>query len=138
VPVVTIVLGALLTALGIVSYTAVVPYFGRQPYSSVTALIPAFFGAPLVVCGLLALNERFLKHAIHAAAMIGLLGLIGALAVAGKHIPTALSAGTDALERPEAFRSQIAMAVVCVVFVALCVNSFIAARRRRAASGQDR
>ena len=113
-PVVTIVFGALLTALGVVSYTGAVAYFARQPYSSVTALIPAFFGAPLIVCGLL--------------------GLIGALAVAGKNIPAALSAGTDALERPEAFRSQIAMAVLCAVFVALCVNSFIAARRRRAQS----
>ena len=41
-PVVTVAFGALLTALGVVSYTGAVAYFGRQPYSSVTALIPAF------------------------------------------------------------------------------------------------
>jgi len=132
VPFASIVFGLLLCALGGVSYTGAVAYFGRTPYSSATALIPAFVGVPLLLCGLLALTERYLKHAMHAAAMLGLLGLLGALGVAAKNIPKALQDGTAALERPEAFRSQVAMAILCAVFVGLCVNSFIAARRRRA------
>jgi hypothetical protein len=132
VPFVTIVVGLLLCALGVAGYTGAVEYFGRHPYSSVTALIPAFVGAPLAVCGLLTLNERWLKHAMHAAAMLGLLGLIGAGARAAVRVPDVLSGGTAALEHPEAFRSQVAMAAICAVFVGLCVNSFIQARRRRA------
>ena len=42
------------------------------------ALIPAFVGAPLVLAGLVGMVERFLKHAMHLAAMIGLLGCLGA------------------------------------------------------------
>jgi hypothetical protein len=134
VPVVTIIVGLLLCALGVTSYTGAVEYFGR-PYVSVTALIPAFVGVILVVCGVLALDERRLKHAMHAAAAVGLLGLLGALARAVPKLPAVLSGGTGALEHPEAFRSQVAMGVVCAVFVALCVNSFIQARRRRARAG---
>jgi hypothetical protein len=131
VPFVTIVVGLLLCALGVASYTGTVEYFGR-PYVSLTALIPAVVGAPLALCGLLALNERWLKHAMHAAAMLGLLGLLGAAARAAPKVPVVLSDGTAALEHPEAFRSQVVMAAVCAVFVGLCVNSFIQARRRRA------
>jgi hypothetical protein len=135
VPVVSIVFGLLLCALGVVSYTGAVEYFGRHPYASVTALIPAFVGAPLVVCGLLALRERWLKHAMHAAAAVGLLGLLGAVARAAPKVPAAVSGGTESLEHPEAFRSQVAMAVLCLAFVALCVNSFVQARRRKAQAG---
>jgi hypothetical protein len=133
VPFVTIVVGLLLCALGVAGYTGAVEYFGRHPYSSVTALIPAFVGAPLALCGVLALNQRWLKHAMHAAAMLGLLGLLGAAVRAAPKVPVVLSDGTAALEHPEAFRSQVAMAAVCAVFVGLCVNSFIQARRRKRA-----
>ena len=89
---VTIVFGIILIGLGLVAY------FGSTPKSSpqgevtqldgggaigrklpITALIPAFFGAPLLVCGLIAMRENLLKHAMHAAAMIGLLGSLGGL-----------------------------------------------------------
>jgi hypothetical protein len=138
VPVITILFGAALTALGVVSYTGAVEYFGSKPYSSVTALIPAFVGVPLILCGLIALNERYLKHAMHAAAAVGLLGLLGALGRAGPSLPVAFREGEAGLQNPSAFHSVVAMAVLCGVFVGLCVNSFIAARRRRARAEMPR
>jgi len=36
-----------------------------------------------------------------------------------------------ALARPAATEEQAAMAVICLVFVAMCIRSFIAARRGR-------
>jgi uncharacterized membrane protein HdeD (DUF308 family) len=92
---------------------------------SMTSLIPAFFGAPLVILGVLALKEHLRKHAMHAAAAIGLIGFIAAavgLAMGYKR--------TGTLESRGAIGSG-GMALVCLVFVGLCVNSFIQARRAR-------
>src|SRR5438034_230558 len=44
-----------------------------------TALIPAYFGTALLILGLLALKDSLRKHAMHVAAMVGLLGVVGAL-----------------------------------------------------------
>ena len=57
-PSVTIVYGAILTVIGLTGYFA-------TGQASVTALIPAFLGVPVAICGLLARNERLLKHAMH-------------------------------------------------------------------------
>jgi hypothetical protein len=109
--------GLLLIALGIGSYLGT----GR---TSVTALIPAFFGAAFVICAIIARRESARKHAMHAAVAIGLLGAIAALARA---IPAAMNGQAG---RP-AVLAQLAMGALLVVYVALGVQSFIAARRSR-------
>jgi hypothetical protein len=109
--------GLILIVLGVASYTLT----GR---ASVTALIPAFFGAVLVICALIARNEGARKHAMHAAVAVG---LIGALASLGRGIPAAMAG--DAM-RP-AVLSQLIMGVMLLVYVALGVQSFIAARKAR-------
>jgi hypothetical protein len=123
-PIVSIVFGAALIALGAWSYTATE---GR----SVTALIPAVAGVLLVLLGLLATVERFLKHAMHAAAMIGVLGVIAA----GGRLVVLLIQGKADPNRPSTIGSG-GMTLLCLVFVGLCVNSFIQARRRRRAAAQ--
>jgi hypothetical protein len=85
----------------------------------------------LVLCGLVALNGRLLKHAMHAAAAVGLLGLLGGAVRALPHVLQLLN-GTDG--SPAATRQQLWMAGICLVFVLLCVNSFIQTRRRRRAA----
>ncbi len=115
----TIGIGCVLIALGVGSY------FGTGR-ASMTALIPAFFGLPLVLLGVAALNERLRKHAMHAAVVVGLLGFVGA-ARGFSQVPAILSG--DQVERPVAVAVQIAMSLVCLVFVVLCVLSFIKARR---------
>ncbi|MEM1435761.1 MAG: hypothetical protein AAGG11_17005 [Pseudomonadota bacterium] len=90
--------------------------------SSVTALIPAFFGIPLLIAGLVALNEGRRRHAMHAAAVVALLG-------AGGSLSRALPAlgGDEPLRL--ATQSQLLTGLVLVVFLVLCIRSFIAARR---------
>jgi hypothetical protein len=122
-PIVSIVMGALLVGLGFYGYTASEP-----EHQSVTALIPAFVGGPLILCGLIALKESMLKHGMHAAAMFGVLGF---LAAAGRTGMVAAKGGLDLSKLGT--QSLLAMTGICAVFVALCVRSFIDARRRRAA-----
>jgi hypothetical protein len=117
VPTTTRYFGLILIVLGVASYV----YTGR---TSVTALIPAFFGIVLVLCALVARNESARKHAMHAAVAVGLLGALAAL---GRGVPAAL--GGDAA-RP-AVMSQLAMGVLLLIYVALGVQSFIAARKAR-------
>jgi|SRR5688572_2596701 len=117
----TIVFGLVLTALGLAGYLL-------TGGVSVTALIPAFFGIVLLVLGFLARAEAMRKHAMHAAAAVGLIGFIGAL----------MSLLRAPMETRSAMAnvSQITMLLLTGVFVILCVNSFRAARRARAASSR--
>ena len=68
-------------------------------------------------------------HVMHAALLIGLLALLGTARSLLK-LPAAFD-GTA--ERPAAVFAQAATAVLSVVYLALGVRSFIAARRARAA-----
>ena len=120
---ITIGLGLVLIALGLGSY------FGTGR-ASVTALIPAFFGLPLLLLGLVALKERMRKSAMHVAALIGLLGFAGT--VSGLIKLPGLLTGRE-VARPAAVAVQAAMAIVCLIFVLLCVRSFIKARGAGAA-----
>ncbi|MEM6453493.1 MAG: hypothetical protein AAF772_00225 [Acidobacteriota bacterium] len=124
-PVITLVYSSLLIALGLGSYFGL----GRQ---SVTALIPAFFGIPVLICGLLALKEKLLKHAMHAAAMFGVIGILGTFSGLIKALR--MIAGAT-VERPTAVIVQAIMAVLSMIFVGLCVNSFIQIRRARLTEG---
>ncbi|HEY8505029.1 MAG TPA: hypothetical protein VIL46_10640 [Gemmataceae bacterium] len=118
----TLIIALLLIVLGLVGYFG----GGRQ---SVTALIPAFFGLPLAVLGLLALKEHMRKHAMHTAMVVALVGLVGALMR-----PVSKLARGEALDFTSApVVSQGLMALLCLVLLVMGVNSFIQARRGRAA-----
>jgi hypothetical protein len=116
-PSTTLVFGVILIVLGVASY------FGTGRVS-ITALIPAFFGAMLAVFGLVARNPGARKHAMHGAVMVALIGLLGTLA---RLIP-AVAAGQ--LGRP-AVLAQMAMSLLLICYIAIGVRSFIAARRAR-------
>ena len=109
--------GLILIVLGVASYVMT----GR---TSITAMIPAFFGAALVVCALVARKESARKHAMHAAVA---LGLIGALAALARGVPAALNGDAS---RP-AVMSQLVMGGLLLIYVAMGVQSFIAARKAR-------
>ena len=96
--------------------------------SPVTALIPAGVGVVLIVCGVVARSSAAaLKHGMHAAAVVGLLGF---LAAAGRLAMVLVRGGGTTL----GVSSLAAMAVICAVFVGLCVQSFRDARKRREAA----
>jgi hypothetical protein len=120
-PIVTIVVGVALVALGLVGY------FGTGA-THPTALIPAGFGLLFLALGLLALKAPLRKHVMHAAAMLGLLGCAFTVKGLGS-LPALLSGG--AVDRPGAVIAKSVMAVLCGVYFVLCVASFVAARLRR-------
>jgi hypothetical protein len=126
----TIVTALLLIVLGLVGY------FGSAEASpSKTALIPAAFGIVLLVLGLVALRDRIRKHAMHAAAAVGLIGLLAAGGRGATKIGALFSADPTINKRP--IIMILLMAAVCLAFVALCVKSFVDARRRQAAASKD-
>ena len=89
--------------------------------SSATALIPSGFGLALALAGVLAAVDKYRKHALHAAAAISILGIVGALQRA---LPIAVSGGDLRI----ATASQLLMAAFLSVFLVLCIKSFIVAR----------
>jgi hypothetical protein len=124
-----IIAGVLLVVIGIVGYAAQDP-----AKTSPTALIPAVFGVLLAACGLLAVWKAGLrKHAMHAAAAISLLGLIGAPYPIFKR----LLKGAEINPAEPAVVSAYLTSFVCAVFLAMCVRSFSAARRAREAAAAN-
>jgi hypothetical protein len=132
-PIVTIIFGAVLTGFGLHLY------FGSStPDPSVTALIPAFVGVPLILCGLFARREKWRMHVMHVAVLLGLLGAVAALGRLAMKFSTlipSLISDDPTVHRP--VRSMFLMAAICIVYVALCVRSFIEARRRRTQGAND-
>ena len=110
-------IGLVLIALGVIGFVA-------TGSTASTALIPAYFGAALLLLGLLARNPQRRKLAMHIAVVVGLLGFFGAI-----RGPMQLLAGTAA--RPAAAWAQTVMALLLAVFVVLAVKSFVDARRAR-------
>ncbi|HET7102632.1 MAG TPA: hypothetical protein VFI20_00945 [Terracidiphilus sp.] len=121
---VTLVFAVLMIALGLAGYLGT----GSQ---HPTALIPAWFGLALGVFGLLAnsRNERKRKLFMHVNVVIGLLGFLGAGIEAIRGYVHAGAVGA-AVDMP-ALESKLVMAVLMLVYVLLCVRSFISARRKR-------
>jgi hypothetical protein len=118
-PAIAVVVGILLIVIGLGGYLGT----GR---ASVTALIPAFLGAAILLAGLVAHRPSARKHAMHAAAAVALLGFLGG---AGRALPKLLAGETST-----AVTLSLVMALVCLAFVILCVRSFINARRTPAAT----
>lgn len=120
-PTVTIVTGVLLIVLGAVGFIGT---GSEHP----TALIPAAFGLILAICGFVAKAPEKKKLFMHIAVTVGLLGFLGTVMGVVKVIR--MAAG-ETIPRPEAAESQAVMAFISLIYVGLCVNSFIKARRSR-------
>lgn len=114
-----------MTLLGVLGYV-------MSSGVSLTALIPVIPGILLVICGVLALNEKRLKMAMHTAVLVGLLAFLGAVPGLFR-LPQLLSGGDVA--RPGAVAAQSIMAVLMAIYVGLCIKSFVDARRARKAAG---
>jgi uncharacterized membrane protein len=120
----TMVFGFILVALGVLVWLA-------TGHDHTTALIPAWFGIVLMLAGALARTEDTKKRMMfmHFAAAIGLFGVLfpGIRASMSlrqsymTHIPVA---------HPDAVHEELVMALVCLIYVVMCVRSFVAARRK--------
>lgn len=121
----TVISGLILAAIGIYGYLNATP--NAEGKVSPTALIPAVIGVLILICGILSFRDGLRKHAMHFAAMLGVLGFLGGFAPPIRQLATGKELN---LQAPAAI-AGIAMSVVCAAFVALCVQSFIAARKAR-------
>lgn len=120
-PTTSIIFGTLLLLVGIIGYMYGAMY---SEYASLTALIPAGFGILLIILGFIAQKKESLrKHLMHGAIVVALLGFI---ATAARLVPRLSGITFTAAEV-----SQIAMALICLVFVILAIKSFAAARRNK-------
>ncbi len=141
-PLTSIVFGYMMIALGAILYTASVyrnlfaPLIdeavppGNPWLRPLTALIPAAFGIALIVLGLLAQRDgRRRMHAMHAAALLGLLGLVLPLLRIVITLTRGLGPGWAL---PMA--GNCVLALLSGAFLVLCIRSFRAARREQAAS----
>jgi len=112
-----IIIGIVLILLGLGAY------FGTG-MESWTALIPSIIGAVIAGCGAAARSPGIRKHAMHAAVLVAVIGVVGSLMRA---VPTVLGG-----ELNVAVSIQLVTAILLIVFVVLAVRSFIVARRSEA------
>ena len=123
----TIVFGVVLAVLGVGAWI-------HTGSTHPTALIPLWFGLVLILCGSLSLTDDAKKRMLwmHIAVTVGLLGFLFPGIRGGMELAKAHSNGVE-VAHPAAVHEQLIMAAVCLLFVILCVRSFIAARRSRTA-----
>jgi len=90
---------------------------------------PAGVGLVLILCGVLANTENAKQRMLwmHIAVTMGLIGFL----ITGIRAVVQMVRGAIAV--PLAFDERVVVAIVCLVYVVLCVRSFIAARRSRLA-----
>lgn len=119
-PRITIGLGIILIALGVIAYIA-------TAFASWTALIPAILGAVILTSGLIGLKNP--KIGIHVALVVAVLGILGT--VMNVLQLGALFAGEA--ERPAAVIASTITFVLLLVYVVFGIRSFIAARRWKSA-----
>jgi hypothetical protein len=89
-------------------------------------LIPAFLGIPVLICGLVALKTGRPKVPAHIALVFGLFGVLGG-AMGLAQLPALLSGGD--VPRPSATATQSLLFFLSIAYVALCVRSFVRARK---------
>lgn len=121
----TILFGIVLILLGILSYMATGHRFP-------TSLIPVAFGIVLAICGALARTTDAKRRAIvmHIAVTVGLVGFL--FTIKGFVNYVQMKALGAQFRYPVAVEEKAAMSILLLVYVVLCVRSFIQARRARA------
>lgn len=129
----TFIYAVAMVALGVFMYWLAGSGLIEGTKASWTALIPAFAALPFFAfafVGMLLPATR--KHVMHAAAAFSLLLAAGGLFMS---ISGLVRAGFDVgqLPRPLATLATGLMGVISLLFLLLCIQSFIRARRVRAA-----
>ncbi|QJW93639.1 hypothetical protein [Frigoriglobus tundricola] len=120
-----ILFGLLLSGLGVTAYVSPNTLGGGKPYQ-ISALSPAFIGVPILLTGLVSLAAPGArKHAMHGAAVLGLLGTVGGL------VPVILRKFDF---EQTAVLVGLTMTVLSGLFLGLCVKSFIDAKKARKAA----
>jgi hypothetical protein len=124
----TVLVGVILVAIGAAGYLGAAPNKGG-------VMLLAGVGAVLIVCGWVAGSEKARMHAMHAAVLAGLIGLVAGVVVGlsggGEQVAVEAVGGEQA---GTGWPSWVA-AVVCAIYVVMCVRSFVMARLARKSGG---
>jgi len=95
-------------------------------------LIPAGFGLVLLICGAVAAARDGLRmHTMHISATVALLGALAGGGRGMMKIGSLFSDDPSVNTRP--VYMTLTMAELCLIYVVICVQSFIAARQRQRA-----
>jgi len=118
----TMIFGALLIAISL-------GFWLTMGTSQTAALHPAGIGVLLIIAGALANSENPKRRMLwmHIAVTLGLIGFL----VTGIRAAIELAHGFSTITNIPGFYERVIISLVCLIFVALCVRSFIAARRAR-------
>jgi hypothetical protein len=120
----SIAVGGLLAALGIGFYGGIGLLQSKVP--SITALIPAFIGTPILLLGLVALKkDSFRMHAMHVVSLLAFLGFGLPVGRLGMQI------AKGAELKITTVLSLVLTALLCGGLFGVCLKSFIDARRSR-------
>jgi hypothetical protein len=119
---ISLIFALLLVALGLLGYIST---GSVHP----TALIPTWIGLALGIFGFLAISpdERRRKVFMHINVTIALLGWIGTCVEITRSVMAAHAVGKSA--DPIAMYSKQLLALILIIYILLCVRSFVAARR---------
>jgi fatty acid desaturase len=119
---VTLVFAVVFIALGVVGFVGT---GSAHP----TALIPAALGLLLGIFGALSLSPDVKRRKLfmHINVTLGLLGFLGTFMGLIQWIGMLRG---EVVKNPPAVESKAAMALLSLLYVGLCVRSFIAARRK--------
>ncbi|HEY2785446.1 MAG TPA: hypothetical protein VGJ05_10775 [Fimbriiglobus sp.] len=125
-PLKTLVIATLMIVVGVYGYTSQDP--NKGPVSP-TAAIPALFGVIFAVCAVLAFSPSRRKLAMHAVAVLALLGAVGSLYPVVK----TLVKGNDLVLNSPKTLTSLGSSLLCLILLVFCVRSFIAAKKARRA-----
>lgn len=122
--------GFILLLMGIFAYV------GGNHTSS--ALLPAYFGILLGVLGATARTEKEKTRmiAMHIAATVGLVGFLMTVSDLSEYIQ--VQRGGIIPEHPKVLQEHALTSAILLLFVLLCVLSFIKARRARQAAPAEK
>jgi hypothetical protein len=121
-PQVTLVIGALLTLLGVISYFLTAG-------TSLTALIPTAFGIIFIALGQISKKESARKHVTHFAIGLAIVGFLGVAIRSCGPFVSILQGGHA--EHAGAVIAQVIMAILCLILLAYGIRSFVVARRKK-------
>lgn len=124
---ISLLFGVLLIALGVAGFIG-------SGCSAKTALIPAGFGVIMLIIGAIAgRGPSANKHAMHSAAVLNLLGAGAGLSRGIPNIINYMKGDSSVWLKA---LSQGGMGLLCLIFLVLCIRSFINVRRNRLKGGQ--
>ena len=121
---ITVLFGIVLIILGVASFVLTGNKFP-------TSLIPAAFGILLITFGSMAETPVPKRRMLfmHIAVTVGLLGFLATAPALFQVVQ--LIKGTRLFLHPPAVEEKAAMSLLMLIYVLLCVRSFITARRAR-------